>query len=372
MTMIDCLIIGFNDTDFSEQVELLRSMGERSGAYRDLDLAFIEIDGHPMRCLDVVNDARAKANGSVGPHLHNADFLWPVILCLHTYLTRHGFVSDFLNLFHLERERLRAKLSQGNVRTVAITTTLYVSPHPILEIVGFVRSVDPRIGIIVGGPYIHNQAQLFDREALLQLMEYLGADYYVISREGEATLAALLAAFRGSGSLGDVPNLGYRRDGRFVVNRLVPEANPLHDNMVDYNLFSPEALGRFVSVRTAKSCPFHCAFCGFPQRAGEYQYLPVELVEQDLDQLAARGVTMVTFLDDTFNVPKKRYKQILRLMIAKQYPFRWNSFYRCDHGDEETIELMAQAGCEGVFIGAESGSDFMLERMNKTVRRKHC
>jgi radical SAM PhpK family P-methyltransferase len=369
--MTDCLIIGFNDTDFAEQVSLLRSMGARSGAYRDLDLAFVEIDGCPMRCLDVLNDACATADGSARRHLHNADFLWPVILYLHTYLTRRGFASDFVNLFHLERERLRAKLSEGTVRTVAITTTLYVSPHPILEIVGFVRSIDPSIGIIVGGPYIHNQAQLLGGEALLQLMGYLGADYYVISREGEATLAALLAALKASGSLTDVANLGYRRDGRFTVNALVTETNPLEQNMIDYDLFSPETLSRFVSVRTAKSCPFHCAFCGFPQRAGEYQYLTLDLVEQELDQLAARGITMVTFLDDTFNVPKKRYKQILRLMIAKQYPFRWNSFYRCDHGDDETIDLMGQAGCEGVFIGAESGSDFMLERMNKTVRRKH-
>ena len=44
-------------------------------------------------------------------------------------------------------------------------------------------------------------------------------------------------------------------------------------------------------------------------------------------------------------------------MIRKKYGFRWNSFYRCDQGDEETIKLMAEAGCEGVFLGVESGSD---------------
>src|SRR3974390_187376 len=371
MTMTDCLIIGFNDTNFAEQVALLQSMGEGSGAYRDIELAFVEIDGRPMRCLDVLNDVVKTRDGSVGRHFHNADFLWPVILYLHTYLTRRGFVSDFVNLFHLEQKHLQAKLKQGRVRTVAITTTLYVSPHPILEIVGFIRNIDPQVTIIIGGPYMHNQAQLLDRESLLQLMENLGADFYIISREGEATLAALLAALKAGRSLDDIAILGYRCDARFVTNPAVPEKNPLHENMIDYDLFSSEALGRSVSVRTAKSCPFHCAFCGFPQRAGEYQYLPVSLVEQELDRLAARNVTMVTFLDDTFNVPKKRFNQILRLMISKKYQFRWNSFYRCDHGDNETIELMGRAGCEGVFIGAESGSDVMLERMNKTVRRSN-
>src|SRR5262249_38024075 len=38
--------------------------------------------------------------------------------------------------------------------------------------------------------------------------------------------------------------------------------------------------------------------------------------------------------------------------------------------DAETIELMGRAGCEGVFLGVESGSDQMLGTMNKTARRK--
>ena len=362
--MTDCLIIGFNDTTFGDYVGMLRSMGTASGAYRDVELAFVEADGRAMRCLDMLNAVRVGEEP-----FHNADFLWPVVLYLHTYLTRRGFASDYVNLFHLERERLRAKLLAGDVRTVAITTTLYVSPEPILEIVRFVRAVAPSVAIIVGGPYVRNQMETAGSEGAGRVMDYLGADYYVVSQEGEATLAALLGALAAGGPLGGIANLGYRRDGRFVLDALVTEANRLEHNMVDYGLFPAETLGRFVSIRTAKSCPFRCAFCGFPKRAGEYQYLPLELVARELDALAERGVTLLTILDDTFNVPKKRYKDILRLMIERRYGFRWNSFYRCDHGDDEAIDLMAEAGCEGVFIGAESGSDAMLERMNKTVRR---
>ena len=59
------------------------------------------------------------------------------------------------------------------------------------------------------------------------------------------------------------------------------------------------------------------------------------------------------------------------MMIKNNYGFKWNSFYRCDHGDEEIINLMAESGCEGVFLGLESGSDKILKAMNKTARRKH-
>src|SRR5262249_8658009 len=78
----------------------------------------------------------------------------------------------------------------------------------------------------------------------------------------------------------------------------------------------------------------------------------------------------LTFIDDTFNVPKERFRSLLGMMIKNNYGFKWNSFYRSDHGDERTIELMAKAGCEGVFLGVESGSDAQLQRMNKTSRRK--
>jgi len=99
--------------------------------------------------------------------------------------------------------------------------------------------------------------------------------------------------------------------------------------------------------------------------------MSVELVEKQLNMLNDLEVTTVSFLDDTFNVPKTRFKQILKMMIANRYDFKWNGFYRSDHGDEETIELMGKAKCEGVFLGMESGSDKMLKLMNKSSRKKN-
>src|SRR5687767_9114602 len=186
--MIDCLIIGFNDVEFSSYVDDVRMMGEDSGPFRDLRLAYIEMDGKPMRALDVLSRLRKPDPGGHRPFFHNADFLWPVVMCLGTFLSRRGFSFDYVNLFHLEKEKVAAKLAQG-VRSVAITTTLYVSPQPIIEIVGFVRRHDPDVPIVVGGPYVSNQTASMDQPDLDALFDYLGADYYVTGREGELTLA---------------------------------------------------------------------------------------------------------------------------------------------------------------------------------------
>jgi radical SAM PhpK family P-methyltransferase len=368
--MVDCLIIGFNDSSFQGYVEMVHSMGDGAGAYKDLSLAFVRVDGRPLHALDVINHFRSRHLPQPVRRLHNADFLWPVVLVLGSYLTRHGFTFDYVNLFQQEKEKLRQKLSEG-VRAVAITTTLYVSPHPIREIISFIRQHAPDVRIVIGGPFIAGQPKMLPRDELERLFKYLGGDIYVISNEGEATLANLLRALENGASLSAVGNLAYRSGDEYVITPLGAEYNALEENPVDYTLFPREEIGRFLSLRTAKSCPFSCAFCGFPERAGKYKYLDVQRVEEELDRIRDIGtVDTLTFLDDTFNVPQKRFKELLRMMIRNRYPFRWNSFYRSDHGDAETIDLMAQAGCEGVFLGVESGSNRMLKHMNKNATRE--
>jgi len=408
----DCLIVGHVELPAPRTERIVRSMGEGSGAYRDLALATLEHDSGPRFCMDMLNQCRGVAPGATP--LHNCDFLWPTITYLGTYLHRHGFSFDYVNLPHLNGDLFAEKL-RGDVLSVAITTTLYVAPHPIEELIATVRRCNRAAKIIVGGPYIYNQSRTLSAEALRELFAFLGADIYVIQQMGEAALVNVLGTLKRGGDLGAVANIAFRppggggrsragEDGRvrlalladarawvqahpeqaatvrrrstragevgaWVVTPAAAEDNPLAANRIDYGLFPDAALGEFVSLWTSRSCPYACAFCGFPERAGAYQYLPVETIEGELQTLHRRGVTHLTFIDDTLNVPRQRFKDLLRMMIRNRFGFRWNSFYRCDQGDAETVALMAEAGCAGVFLGVESGSDRMLTAMNKTARR---
>lgn len=365
--MIDCLIVGHNDGEFQNFVSMVEGMGFDSGAYRDLALSFMMLDGKPTRALDVFNCFDVPdAHGSRRKY-HNLELLWPTITYLGTYLSRRGFSFDYINLFQDEKDEFRRKL-EDMPRTVAITTTLHVTAYPIIEVVQFIRQHAPDTTIIVGGPIVSSLSREWTGDKLNALFTMMGANIYINSSEGELALTRVLEALRAGQSLRGIPNVIFRETDDFVFNDCEIESNPLETNMVDYSLFG--SLGEFVSLRTAKSCPYSCAFCGFPARAGKYVYLSPELVAAELDHIREHSsVTSLTFLDDTCNVPKGRFKKVLRMMIDKQYGFRWNCFYRSDHGDEEVIELMAEAGCEGVFLGTESGSDDVLEVMNKTARR---
>ncbi len=66
---------------------------------------------------------------------------------------------------------------------------------------------------------------------------------------------------------------------------------------------------------------------------------------------------------------KNVFKEILQMMIRNKFNFRWNLNFRCQFADEEIISLMKEAGCEGVFLGIESGSDLILNNMNKKATK---
>lgn len=368
--MIDCLIIGFNDINFHDYVNMLKSMGTNSGAYKDTSLDFIWYEDQPYRSMDILNHFHFQGQADYKP-FHNADFMWPVTLYLGTYLSRRDLSFDYVNLFHLEKDKLREKLIQNDILTIAITTTMYVTPHPIMDIMSFIKKYNKTAKVIIGGPHILNQAMILDRANTEQLFAYMGADFYIINSEGEQALAGIIQALKQNSNFDDIHNIAYKEQDYYIFTAKSPENNSLEDNMVGYHLFPRDEIGEFISLRTSKSCPFKCSFCNYPEKGGEYTYVSVACIEKELNAIKDIGtVNVLTFVDDTLNVPKKRFKEMLRMMIQNKYGFEWNCQYRSDHGDEETIELMKEAGCTGVFLGVESGSDQILKMMNKTARRK--
>ena len=364
---IDCLLIGHNDIDFEEYEKKVRAMGVRSGAYRDLDLNFVVLDNRPQTAADMFNLFYGGDSNGGSPKypLTTGETFSATIAYLGTYLHRRGFGFDFVNSFQEEKEELALKLSGHSIDLVAITTTLYVSMLPILEIVEFIRKHNPETRIAVGGPFISTRTRVQDDGALEFMFNSIGADFYVDSSQGEGTLVRLLGALQGNGNVQDVPNLHYRAGAGYTSTPKVVEDNRLAENMVDWNLFAGR-VGDFANLRTSISCPFSCAFCGFPEHAGHYQVAGIGDIERELTVLdSVHSLKCVHFIDDTFNVPKQRFKDMLRMMIQRRFTFNWYSHFRCQFADRETVELMKESGCDGVFLGIESGSPSVLESMNK-------
>lgn len=362
---IDCFFIGYNQMDVTSHFNMLKGMGKKSGAFRDFSLDFVYFEDKPYTLADLFNKFRSEHGNHKKFNLGNV--FNSTIAYLGTYIHRRGYSFDYINFYQEEKEYLKEKLINDEILTIVIPTTLYVSPMPILEMIAFIRKYNSKVKIILGGPYISSQYRSKSEDGLNYFFSMLNADIYINSSQGEATLVKLIESIKKSDDIGNIPNITYKNEGHYTSTEIEIENNLLEDNMVDWSLFK-NRLTNMVNIRTSISCPFSCSYCEYPQHAGKYQTVSVDALERELDSIEATGkVTSVMFVDDTFNVPPKRFKEIMKMIIRKKYSFKWYSFFRCQFADEEMVQLMKESGCEGVYLGIESGSNKILKNMNKMV-----
>jgi p-methyltransferase len=369
---LDCIVIGYNETPFEQYESFLRNYGVDSEAYRDLKFSFVDVNDKKLDYVGLMNYSFNASRGSgsvISPkdEFKSGDIPNLAAVYLTSFLRRNGHQAKYINLFQFEKEKLISYLAEDPL-CVAITTTFYVVNMPVIEMVEFIRKHNSKVKIIVGGPLVANHARNYEGETLKAALEDMGADIYVVEGAGESTLAEIVSCLKSGGSLSMVPNLVYIENGKLQRTSAVPESNSLDENVIDWREFSGENLGPTIQARTARSCAFNCSFCNYPGRAGKLTLASVDSVERELDYMRALGnVKNVVFIDDTFNVPLPRFKEICKMMIRKNYNFNWFSYFRCSNSDQEAIELMAQSGCKGVFLGIESGSPSILKNMNKAA-----
>jgi radical SAM PhpK family P-methyltransferase len=368
---LDCIVVGYNDVPFEKYTQFLGNYGKDSEAYRDLKFSFVDIGGKATNYVDLLNYALSARGGDgewgAGP-MKSGEIPNLAAVYLSNFLRKRGLGAKYVNLFHGEKEKFAGLLQQKPL-CVAITTTFYVLNFPVNEIVQFVRSHNPDVCIVVGGPLVANHLRNLSGHALQVALEDMKADYYVTDSQGEATLANLVEALKDGRDVRGVPNLVYVEDGVLAQSRALPETNSMDEVGIEWADFAKEEnLGRTIQMRTARSCAFKCSFCNYPTRAGKLTLAGLETIEAELESIRAIGdVQNVVFIDDTFNVPLPRFKDVCRMMIKKNYGFNWFSYFRCSNSDEEAFDLMAASGCKGVFLGIESGSPTILKNMNKAA-----
>jgi radical SAM PhpK family P-methyltransferase len=366
---LDCVVIGYNDTPFEQYEQLIYQYGEDSEAYRDLKYSYIDIENKKYNYVDFLNHIYRVAKKETHEDIFKSGEIPNLgAVYLTNFLQNRGLSAQYINLFQYEKEKLKAYLAL-NPYCVAITTTFYVLNRPVIEMIEFIREHSEKTKIVVGGPLISNHFNRYPHDQMLYALEDIGADIYVIESQGELTLAAIVNCLKRGADLSSIPNLiHYNHDGKLEMTSRLAENNSLDTNYINWCSFPNEKLGPTLQMRTARSCAFSCSFCAYPIRAGKLTLASLETIEKELDSMHNLGnVNNVIFIDDTFNVPLNRFKDICRLMIRKDYNFKWFSYFRCSNSDEEAIALMAESGCSGVFLGVESGSPTILKHMHKAA-----
>jgi anaerobic magnesium-protoporphyrin IX monomethyl ester cyclase len=256
---------------------------------------------------------------------------------------------------------------------VGISTTFYLAWKEIGRVTKRLRALDPEMDIAIGGAFANGQVAGEDATPFERPMRRYGIRYALHAFNSEPDLRDLLLARKNGQQADSVNNLcridGPRSNGVFAATAnkwnepLLKEIPPKWDEM------ELPFLNRTIQIRTASGCPFACAFCSYPTTARGWKTLDSDFVRMHLDSVCRiPGVDKIIFIDDTFNVPPHRFKELIK--IFAEYPFEWFSFLRVQYVDDDIVRMMKDSGCRGVYLGIESASDEVLKNMNKRARKK--
>lgn len=380
---IDCLIVGYHDSDFDRHATLVRPLRHRNGAYHAIISNSVSDHGRRVPYMDLLNRCFEDL-GRHSPGLHVCKLPNLGVAYLANYLIHHGLRCEIINFLNEDREHMAQLFASRPVLAVAVTTTFYTTSQPVKEVVGLIRSLSSTVKIIVGGPYVFNLCEKSPLGQVDAVLEDIGADIYVHESQGEKTLVDVLRALKRSADLDDIPNIIVPGSGPSLVKsaaaqrllssgrvrrtRRVHEDNDMDLYSVNWQNFPRSYFVPTVQLRTARSCAYKCAFCCYPIMAGELALTSLEVIERQLEYLHNCGVRNLVFIDDTFNIPQNRFKALCRMMIRRRFGFQWFSYFRAANADREAIDLAADSGCKGVFLGIESGDQDMLIRMNKAAK----
>ena len=218
-----------------------------------------------------------------------------------------------------------------------------------------IKDAHPRAHVVVGGPH----ATPLGRE----LLEHVPAIDTVVLGEGDTTFLDLCDRLgRGETHVGLA--------GAITRGPSGPVAGPPREKIAELDsLASPQDHFATHILMTSRGCPWACTFCGAETSWGRgFRSQSVDYVLGAMQAaLAKLPVKMIQIKDDTFTTHKKRVLELCRKIRERKLEFFWSCDTRVDLLSEELLREMRLAGCQRLSLGVESGSQRILDAIDKKI-----
>ena len=291
------------------------------------------------------------------------------LLYISAFLRRLGFHVELFDTTFSTREALLARLRAEPGGVLGIYATL-MTRQPVLDIITAAKTYGWTV--ILGGPEPANYPAEYLRR---------GADVVVIG-EGETTLAELLPSLteRGPHRLQGILGTVFRdEDGQLVTNPARPQIADLNSipwpdrERIDLQQYidvwrSQHGMGS-VNLITARGCPYKCRWCshavfGFSHRRRSYLDCAAE-VEHIKESYKP---DQVWYADDVFTIHHRWLFQYAAELKRRNLKLPFETISRADRMmKEEVLATLAEMGCYRIWIGSESGSQRILDTMERRV-----
>jgi anaerobic magnesium-protoporphyrin IX monomethyl ester cyclase len=291
------------------------------------------------------------------------------ILYLCSHLRNQGYDVDVFDTTFSSREALFQHLRSETPSVIGIYANLMTRGN-VVETLKVAREAGWKT--IVGGP-----------EPGAYALEYLQAGAsFVVFGEGELTMQDLLAAFRaGVTDIGNtIPGLAYldaagnmhETAQREQIADLDKQPWPARQ-AIDVSRYVKtwrDAHGKgSVNFITARGCPYKCRWCSHQVFGQTHRRRDPLLVVDEVEWLLSTySPDMVWVSDDVFTINHKWLRDYATEMRRRGLRIPFECISRADRLNAEMLDLLAELGCFRVWIGSESGSQRILDSMDRGVK----
>ena len=248
-------------------------------------------------------------------------------------------------------------------------TSMCSSYAAALRIAQECKRQDPGRFILFGGPHAG-----FVALETMQAFDFVDA---VVAGEGEATLRELLDAMRDGLPFTGIAGLTVRDGERIVQNpaRTIPGdldhlPVPAFHLIEDVDRYYEKRAERFIEIEAGRGCPFNCTFCSTSLFfARKYRVKSSERLVQEMRWLKRHWkIDSFGLIHDNLTSSKEKVRSLCQYIMESGEPFRWHCSSRTDTIDRPLMEVMKEAGCQGIFFGVETGNDQMQKVMGKRLK----
>ncbi len=290
------------------------------------------------------------------------------LLYVSAYLLSKDIPNDvFDSTFYSKKAQLQFILEK-QPKVICIYTNLMTK----IEVVKLIKILkSERYGfptIILGGP-----------DLTYNIENYLktGADFLVIG-EGEETTHELYKMIQVNGDFHKVNGIAFLENGIIIktpprtkfreLDRLpLPNRAAISiDKYLDtWKTFHGKSS---MTISTQRGCPYTCKWCSTAVYGQSYRRRPVNQVVNEMKMLKKDyAPDAIWFVDDVFTVSHKWIKSFHEEVIKQDAIIPFECITRAERLNDEVLQLLKEAGCFRIWIGAESGSQKIIDAMDRRV-----
>ncbi|MBE7046838.1 MAG: DUF4080 domain-containing protein [Ruminococcaceae bacterium] len=247
------------------------------------------------------------------------------------------------------------------VRADIIAFSCYIwNVEKTLIICDALKKINPDLIIILGGLEVS-----FDAPDIMKKHPYID---YIIQGEGEVPFKKLLSYLEGDISdICQVESLWYRFDDEILFTKTAPFYDINQYEFV-YDDTIAELKGKIIYYESSRGCPYNCSYC-LSGRDNKVTFLDVDRVKKELKFFMDKGVSLVKFVDRTFNADRRRADEIFKFISDNPSDTRFHFELAGDLIDDKTLNILKDMPKDAVQfeIGVQTTNPRTIEAIGRKI-----